>query len=199
MKKTLTAVLLVAGLSILPAPAAADVDFVLEINPLSYLISPDVDNFKVSNGVLLEEIEGFGSLYPTLKAGIGFESETMIFDILGGVGYLWNSAFNATTYSGDLFLRLKVDQKGVFTVGPHVGVIYFNPDWDGTAQVSLDSDTGIVGGVAFTVGSPRVAFSAALDYLSAKFDVSTSGGWTANESQLDISGFQVVLGVQFRF
>ena len=150
-------------------------------------------------GVASGEIEGFGSLYPTLKAGVGFESETMIFDILGGVGYLWNDAFTATTYSGDLFLRLKVDQKGVFTVGPHVGAIYFNPDWDGTAQVSLDSDTGIVGGIAFTVGSPRVAFSAALDYVSAEFDVSTSGGWTANESKLDISGFQVVLGVQFRF
>ena len=199
MKKTLIALLLVIGLLMSTSPASADVDFVLEINPLSYVISPDVEDFKVSNGILVEEITGFGSLYPTLKAGIGFESEKMIFDILGGVGYLWNDAFHATTFSGDLFLRFKIDRKGVFTLGPHLGAIYFNPDWDGTAQVTLDSDTGIVGGVAFTVGSPRVAFSAALDYLSAKFDVSTSGGWTANQSQLDLSGFQVVLGVQFRF
>lgn len=199
MKKTIIALLLVPAVLMLPPPATADVDFVMEINPLSYLISPDIDDFQVTNGALLEEIDGVGSLYPTLKAGVGFESDTMIFDILGGVGYLWNDAFTATTYSGDLFLRLKVDPKGVFTVGPHLGAIYFNPDYDGVAQVNLDSDTGIVGGVAFTVGSPRVAFSAALDYLSAKFDVSTSGGWTASENQLDLSGFQVVLGVQFRF
>ncbi len=197
MKKIKTALFLV--LLVLPSTAAADVDFVLEVNPLSYVLSPDVDDFKVSNGVLLEEIDGIGSLYPSLKAGVGFESDAMIFDVLGGVGYLWNDAFTANTISGDLFLRLKVDRKGVFTVGPHLGIIYFDPDYDGTAQVTLDSDTGVVGGVAFTVGSPRVAFSAALDYLSAKFDVSTSGGWTANQSKLDLSGFQVVLGVQFRF
>ena len=199
MKKVLIALLLVVGLSMATSPASADVDFVLEINPLTYVISPDVDDFRVTNGILLEEIEGFGSLYPTLKAGIGFGSEKMIFDILGGVGYLWNDAFNATTYSGDLFLRFKVGQSGIFTLGPHVGVIYFDPDYDGVARVNLDSDTGFVGGLAFTVGSPRVAFSAAIDYLSAEFDVSTSGGWTANQSQLDISGIQIVLGVQFRF
>lgn len=199
MKKTAIALFLMLGLLVLPSAAAADVDFVLEINPLSYLISPDVDDFKASNGIILEEIDGVGSLYPTLKAGVGFESETMILDILGGVGYLWNDAFTANTFSGDLFLRLKVDRRGIFTVGPHLGLIYFDPDYDGTARVSLDSDTGVVGGVAFTVGSPRVAFSAALDYLSAKFDVSTSGGWTASESELDLSGFQVILGVQFRF
>lgn len=199
MKKWVTALVLALGLLTLPSPARADVDFVLEINPLSYLLSPDVDNFQVTDGILLEEVEGIGSLYPNLKAGIGFESETMIFDILGGVGYLWNDAFTASTFSGDLILRLKVDRQGIFTVGPHVGFIYFDPDYDGTAPVNLGSDTGLVGGVAFTVGSSRVAFSAALDYLKAEFDVSTSGGWTASQSQLDLSGFLVLLGVQFRF
>ena len=199
MKKTRTVLVLLLGLLLTPLTAAADVDFVLEINPLSSLISPDVDNFKITNGILLEEIDGIGGLYPTLKAGVGFESETMIFDILGGVGYLWNDAFTANTYSGDLFLRFKVGRREIFTVGPHLGFIYFDPDYEGTARVKLGSDTGIVGGVAFTVGSPRVAFSAALDYLSAKFDVTTSGGWTANQSQLDLTGLQVVLGVQFRF
>jgi hypothetical protein len=186
-------------LLVLPSGAAAEVDFVLEINPLAYIISPDVDNFQVTNGFLLEEVDGIGSLYPNLKAGVGFESETMIFDILGGVGYLWNDAFSANTLSGDLILRLKVDRRGIFTVGPHLGLIYFDPDYDGVGQVDLGSDTGWLGGVAFTVGSPRVAFSAALDYLRAEFDVSTSGGWTANQNQLDLSGFQVLLGVQFRF
>ena len=178
MKKAALAWFLMLGLLGLPASSAAEVDFVLEVNPLSYVISPDVDNFTVTDGILVEEIDGIGSLYPNLKAGVGFESETMIFDILGGVGYLWNDAFTATSFSGDLILRLKVDQRGIFTVGPHLGVIYFDPTYDGVAQVRLGSDTGLVGGVAFTVGSPRVAFTALLDYLSAKFDVSTSGAWT---------------------
>ena len=199
MKKFNAALSLVLVLLVMPSTAPADVDFVMEINPLSYVLSPDVDDFKASNGVLVEEFDGIGSLYPSIKAGIGFETDTMIFDILGGAGYLWNDAFTANTFSGDLFLRLKVDRKGIFTVGPHLGLIYFDPDYDGIAQVDLSSETGVVGGVGFTVGSPRVAFSAALDYLSAKFDVSTSGGWTANQSKLDLSGFQVVIGVQFRF
>lgn len=198
MKKAPTALLLALCL-LLPVSAAADTDFVLEVNLLAYLISPDVDGFKATDGILLEEVDGIGSLYPNLKAGIGFESETTIFDILAGIGYLWNDAFTANTFSGDLILRFKVDQRGIFTVGPHLGFIYFDPDYDGSAPVRFGSDTGLLGGVAFTVGSPRVAFSAALDYLKADFDVSTSGGWTTNQSRLDLSGFQVLLGVQFRF
>jgi hypothetical protein len=199
MKKSTTVLVLMLGLLVLPSAAATEVDFVLEINPLAYIISPDVDNFQVTNGFLMEEVDGIGSLYANLKAGFGFESETMIFDILGGAGYLWNDAFSANTFSGDLILRLKVDRRGIFTVGPHLGVITFDPDYDGVGQIDLSSNTGWVGGVAFTVGSSRVAFSAALDYLNAEFDVSPSGGWTANQSELDISGFQVLLGVQFRF
>ena len=58
MKKVKSALLLVLTLLMLPSTAPADVDFVLEINPLSYVISPDIDNFYASNGVLLEEIDG---------------------------------------------------------------------------------------------------------------------------------------------
>ena len=36
MKKTAMALFLMLGLLVLPSAAAADVDFVLEINPLSY-------------------------------------------------------------------------------------------------------------------------------------------------------------------
>jgi len=199
MRKAMIVICLVVALFSIPAVGMADVDFVLEINPLSYLISPDIDDFRTSNGIVFEEISGYGSLYPTLKAGIGLESRTMIIDLLAGVGYLWNDAFNATTISGDMFLRFKLGQRGIFTLGPHVGIISFKPDWDGPSEIVLQDETGWAGGLALTVGSPRVAFSAVFDYLSADFGVEPSGGWTANTSSLDISGLLIQLGVQFRF
>jgi hypothetical protein len=199
MRKAMFVICLVVAVFSVPAVGMADVDFVLEINPLSYLISPDVDDFTTSNGVIFEEISGVGSLYPTFKAGIGLESRTTIIDILAGVGYLWNDAFNATTISGDLFVRFKIGQRGIFTLGPHVGIISFNPDWDGTSEIVLQNETGWAGGLALTVGSSRVAFSAVFDYLSADIGVEPSSGWTANKSTLDISGLLIQLGVQFRF
>ena len=63
----------------------------------------------------------------------------MIFDILGGAGYLWNNAFTVNTFSEDLVLRIKVDRRGIFTVGPHLGLIYFDPDYDGAARVGHGS------------------------------------------------------------
>jgi len=199
MKKTVIVVW--ASFCFLTAPAgvAADADFVLEINPLAYLVSPDIEDFRASNGLFLEEISGFGSLLPSLKAGVGFESGTVILDLLGGFGYLWNDAFSATCYSGDAFLRFKLGRQGNVTLGPHLGVVRFEPDYDGIAQVDLGTETGWVAGLGFTAGSSRVAFAMTLDYLSAAFDAAGSGGWTTNQNELDISGFQVVLGVQFRF
>lgn len=199
MKKVAIGICLVISVLLIPGTGSADVDFVLEINPLSYIISPDIDGFKTTNGVVLEELDGYGSLFPTLKAGIGFGSDRHMIDLLGGVGYLWNDGFSAKTYSADAFFRFKVDQRGIFTVGPHIGVIRFNPEWDGPSKIDLADETGWVVGVGFTVGSPKVAFSAALDYLSAEFDVTPQAGWTANENTLDISGFLIQLGVQFRF
>ena len=199
MKKVAVGICLVLSVFLVPATGSADIDFVLEINPLSYIISPDIDGFKITNGLVIEELDGYGSLYPSLKAGVGFESKNHIIDLLGGVGYLWNDGFSAKTFSADAFFRFKVDKRGIFTVGPHIGVIRFNPEWDDPSKIDLSDETGWVVGVGFTVGSPRVAFSAALDYLSADFDVIPQAGWTASENTLDISGFLIQLGVQFRF
>ncbi len=198
MRKAIIGICLFVALFSIPAVGMADVDFVLEINPLSFLISPDADGFSTSNGFVFEEITGSASLYPTLKAGIGFKSDRIIFDFLAGAGYLWNDTFNATTVSGDAFLRFKVGQQGIFAIGPHLGIIKFKPDWDGISQIALQDETGWAGGLAMTVGSSQVAFSA-VDYLSAEFGVEPRNGWTANRSSLDISGFLIQLGVQFRF
>ena len=199
MKKVAVGIFSALTLLLIPAIGSADIDFVFEIDPLSYIVSPDIDGFKTTDGTVIEELEGYGSLYPSLKVGIGLESKTHIIDILGGAGYLWNDGFSAKTFSMDTFFRFKVDQRGIFTVGPHIGVIRFNPEWDGPSEIDLADETGWVLGVGFTVGSPKVAFAAALDYLDAEFDVTPQAGWTANENVLDISGFLIQLGVQFRF
>ena len=208
-KSTFVCIGLVGLLLLIPVSGAADVNFLLDLKPLSFLISPDADSFYVERGGVSgppwsfiyerEEVDGQGSWIPSLKAGAGFEFPWGFLDVLGGVGYLWNDAFDSAMYIGDLGVRFKVDEGGVFTIGGHGGPIYFDPNWDGTSDLELDKTLGWMAGLCLTVGGEKAAFSASFDYVGAKLDVDTKNGWVASDSSLDISGFAVQLGVLFSF
>ena len=188
-----------AGLILLAGPALADTDFVLELNPFSFVHSPDVDEFIATDLVVMEKIDGSASLYPGLKLGVGFEAERIIIDLLANAGYLWNDAFSAKSVGADVFLRFKLDRRGIFTLGPHLGIVRFDPEWDAESDIALKDETGWLAGLGLTVGTSRVAFSAAVDYLSADFEVVPGPGWYTSSRLLDISGLYLQLGVQFRF
>jgi hypothetical protein len=197
--KTKIVAAVAVGILLLAGPASADIDFVLELNPFSFLHSPDVDEFIAPDFVVMEEIDGSVSLYPSIKVGLGLASERVILDLLAGAGYLWNDAFYARSIGADAVLRVKLDRRGIFTLGPHIGIMRFDPEWDAAADISLKDETGWVAGLGLTVGSSRIAFSTTVDYLSADFEVVPGPGWATSSRLLDISGIYIQLGVQFRF
>jgi len=201
LKKAFLTIFFVTVFCWVAMPALAEVTFIIDLKPASYLFSPKVSDFKVgktgSYYSYTEEIQGYGSWIPTLKAGVGIGTSVANIDLTGGVGYLWNMAFNASMFIGDAAVRFKLGEH--FTLGPHVGVIHFIPSWSGEGDVDLSSTTGFAGGVSFTAGGKIASFSMTLDYLNASFDVTTRNGWVASDNKLDISGVALQMGVLFRF
>lgn len=189
-------------LLLLVVPASyAGVNFVVDAQPLALLISPDADGFSArrssSSYSYTESIKGTGSFMPNLKLGIGIDAEIMQLDVTGGGGILWNAAFSAPLARADVSARFKLGP--AITLGPHAGIIYFGaPKWAEDAQLDFSSTTGIMGGLDFTVGK-KVYFLLSLDYVNAAFDVKPKSGWTVNQSELDMSGVALQLGVKGRF
>ena len=210
MKKNLFLLLLIGFVAFLPCQnqAQSPVSFVLNASPLSMLISPDIDGFSVNKSsgsygytYYEEQIQGFGSFTPSFKAGIGIRLSILYLDITGGLGYSYNAAFNAPFYGGDLALRFKLGK--VVTIGPHFGTMIMKPKWTGSGDFSnsdyIDFSTifAFVVGPTFTLGK-KVCFVTSIDYVMGKSDVTTTNGWVANSSELNLSGFQLNYGILLR-
>lgn len=182
---------------LIPLPSSAEVNLVVNFMPGIFIYSPDADGFRVSDGLETGEVSGYISNMATLSAGVGFNSPSLIFDMTGGIGYLYNSAFTAKIVTGDFALRFKI-RKEELTAGPHLAFFKYHSDWDGDADVSLSNDTGIVTGLALTIGSKAFSLSGSLDYIKASFSVE-GPGISLNKDELDISGLALQLGMIFRF
>lgn len=208
MKKNNMLAIMLFVLLAVPVNAMAEVNFTMDISPVSFLISTDVDGFQVENGYMSETIEGTTSFMPNIKAGIGIDTgKLMHLDITGGVGYVFNGAFSTTMVCLDVAPRFKLGN--IVTLAPHIGLIKFGDlSWgDGMDATYADSDdvkitdggSGLIYGVALTVGK-KVAFIASIDGINVEeYKVTTHNGYSANQETLDISGYAVQLGVKFRF
>lgn len=197
MKKNLFSLLCLFSLLLIPLNSFAGMNFIAGLNPGVFLYSPDADGHRVSDGRISEEIDGYISNIATLNAGIGWEAPQYFLDLTGNIGYLYNSSFTGMVYGGDIALRLKLPSE-VMTLGPHVGIMAYDMDWDGETDVSLSDTTGFVAGLCFTAGTKPFSFAASLDYFDASFDVESGNNAVRNE-ELDISGIVLQLGVIFRF
>jgi len=195
--KNFVPMFLLLAMVMIPAKGYGQVGLVVGVTPGIFLYSPDADGHEVSDGLKTEEIDGYLSNLATLNAGIAWDAEMFYLDLTGGVGYLYNSTFTGFLYMGDLALRFKLPTE-VMTLGPHVSLLEFQPDWDGDADVSLADTTGYVAGLAFTVGTKPFSFAASIDYVDAAIEVESDRLPVANED-LDMSGLAVQVGVLFRF
>jgi len=191
------------GLSSLEAisgESGSGINALIEIVPLSYLMSPDIDNFSVTYDYVTEDVTGIGSWIPTGRAGVRFGSPNVDIDVTGGYGYLWNNAATGSFWLGDIAAHFRM--KNNWSIGPHFGVLQF-PDglnWEGSyADVDFADTTGWMAGLVITGqwGSGFTLIS--VDYVSAEFDVETGSGWTANSDTLDISGIAAQIGIGWHF
>lgn len=206
--KFVSAVVITMGMMVLGyGTCFAEMNFVVNANPGSYLISPDVDDFNATSGSITEEIDGSGSWVPSLLGGVEFDTEYTEFDtgdtvymmyaITAGGGYLYNDAFTSPFVQGDVAVRFRI---GNVEIGPHAGVIYFiDPEWEGIAAISLDESLGLIGGLGLTTTGERFRFFVSADYVNGEFDVTASDSWTPNKDEIDYSGIMGQIGVMFRF
>jgi len=178
-------------------------NFLIELIPLWYLFSPDIDGFEASRtgGFLAvsEEIVGWGSLLPCARAGVRMNTPDVDIDLTGGGGYLWNNAVSAPFLMGDVALHFELGKDT--TLGPHIGVVSFDElDWSEDADIDFSDSTGFVAGILLTKGEEDTKFFVAIDYINAEFDVDRVGSeWTTNRNTLDISGVAVQVGLILQF
>ena len=176
----------------------AEMRFIVNVNPATFLISPDADDFSVSSTSAGEEIDGNVSWMPTALAGVEFDADYAVYSLTGGGGYLYNDAFRSPLVQADGAVRFKTAH---MEIGPHVGVLYFiDPEWEGAATVSLDESVGILGGISLVIGrGERFRFFGSLDYVNGEFDVTGSSSWRPNQNEIDYSGALVQIGAIFGF
>jgi hypothetical protein len=180
---------------------------ILEADPASVLLSPDVDGFSLTRSyssryysyTMRESCSGIGSWAPMLRGGAGFVSNKLTTDVTIGGGALVNGCFVAPMGALSVDIRLRPNR--LVTIGPHLALVTIGePEWQGIADVSFSSTSGFEAGLDFTVGKRRVAFGASLSYISlSPLDVTTEGGWVASSDQLDLSGAILKLGAVFHF
>jgi hypothetical protein len=178
------------------------VNLLIELIPLWYLFSPDLDGFEIQQTGPpwnWEEVEGYGSVLPSARAGIRINTPIVGIDITGGGGYLWNDAVSAPFYMGNLSANFYVGKH--VTIGPHVGFVSFSElEWGGDSDVDFSDSTGLLAGLVLTAGGKTARAYVAVNYLEAEFDVEgVEPGWTANRETLDMSGIGVQLGLLLRF
>ena len=101
-----SAVMIAIGMVVLGSGVCfAEMKFIVNANPVAFLISPDVDDFSASTTFLREEIDGSASWMPTVLGGVEFDTEYTVYAVTAGGGYLYNDAFRATLGQGDFAVR----------------------------------------------------------------------------------------------
>lgn len=192
---------------------AFEVDFVLDLQPLTVLVSPDSDGFyleRSSGGTYYSsyermEIEGSGSFMPTLDVGVGFDTSIARLDTTVGLGYLWNDAFGGVVSLVSFDAKFKLGR--AVTLGPRIALVfsenlYFHDiDNDDVWLSAEEGMQGVMYGIDFTAGGKTVSFHLNLDYVDLKpYEVHNDySSWAASDDELDLSGYAVGLGVVFHF
>jgi len=196
MKRTVIGWMVLFALMI-PAKSFALANLIFNVTPGFFLYSPDAKGFRTSDGWKTDEISGYLSNIASVSAGVGVNTPVFFLDTTVGVGYMWSSSITSPVFLGDIAFRLKI-LRDEMTLGPHISFLFFRPDWDGITNITLSDETGVIGGLSFTIGTKAFSVLASLDYMHLAFKTEQPG-ISLNRNDLDMSGLVLQVGILMRF
>lgn len=196
MKRTLIGWMVLFAVMI-PAKSFALTNLIVNITPGFFLHSADAKDFRASDGWRMDEVSGYSSNAISISAGLGVDMLFLFLDTTVGVGYMWSPSITSTVFMGDVACRFKI-LGSEMTLGPHLTLLYFKPEWDGNIKATLSDESGVLGGLSFTVGIKTFSVLASLDYLNLTLKPD-SPGISFSRNELDMSGVVFQIGVLMRF
>jgi len=204
MRASLCTVFTAVCLFGLPAVAESDFEIVVDVLPGTLLISDDLDSFEVRRpsvegdfAIVDAEETSLISIVPNVKVGLGFEFDDVYVTPSLGTGLILNTRFRSWMFRADLAADWRFGRTG--TIGPHIGAITLtDTDWFGDGKVDFSSDSGFIYGGHVTIGHD-IVFVFSVDIIDVELDVTTSDGWTANDTNVDLGGLMLNFGVRGRF
>ncbi|OGR06432.1 MAG: hypothetical protein A2511_02655 [Deltaproteobacteria bacterium RIFOXYD12_FULL_50_9] len=194
--------IILAALFLLATPCyGADTGFYFDVNPLALLSSPHAKEFTASTFSTPAQKEELrqGNSIPNVLMGFGIGGPEKVLNLGLGGGYLSSGTISSSFASLDLTPRLKISE--LIAMGPHIAyMIFASPDRDGSSQIDISGNRGLMSGFAFSYGK-RAAFTLSIDYLDAVFDAKTrqDSNWQFNQEKINMSGMSVQLGVAGNF
>lgn len=197
---TLVSFLMAFGIN---AAQAAEYAILAEVSPANVLFSGDIDKFSVTNdatGLIEDQVKSQTSYVPTLGGGFEIDTQLWRYHVLAGLGMLEHDAFSANILKLEVAAYYTGGLQTGFMVGPHVSAYHFyEPSWDESVSVHLDSTSAVAPGIAFTVGD-KFIIKGSVDYLlGADINVQPANGYSASSESLSLDGIMVSLGVMMRF
>jgi len=192
---------LLAGVCLVPTPVPAEDQYwVVNVQPASILVGLKTGDFQV----MLADGRTAGpttlSTMPNIAAGVGFGLEKMDVEVTAGAGLVINGSFLSYMLNAQGALYFRPSSAPSFTMGPHLGIIYFSaPDWQGNAQASFSGSAGIIGGFHVTLGD-RISYLFAVDYIKASYKANFTGAVPpSGGNSLDMDGLAVQFGIHGQF
>ena len=197
MRKQLLLPVFILAFAVVPSTGKCAIDWVADILPGTIHANFAADNFYVTgpNG---KEIMSLISTLPNISLGAAVGFTEGYVDVKGGGGMLLNAKMGSSVLIASAGLHLEV--KPGIMIGPHAAYLFFaGPEWWGDTDVNISDTGGFLVGFHLAAGD-RIAYLLSLDYMSAKFDVSTdSPNVKISDPKLDMSGLAVQFGVRALF
>jgi hypothetical protein len=201
----LTAALVLAAAGSPGRASGTELDLVLEAYPMTWLLSPDVDDFSIfEDGRRVGDVDWPLSSLPSVRLGLGADTPLAFLDATAGGGVLVQGSIGDYRFLSpyarlNLAAHFKVG--GLFTVGPHVAGLYFaEPEWLDDGDADFSDTWGWAAGLSLTVGGKPVSLAVCAEYLCGSFDVDRGSVTSpASRNELDFSGAAVTIGILCRF
>ncbi len=160
---------------------AATHSILIDTAPTTFLTNKNA-SLVVKQGTTEDELKTKSAIMPNLNLGYEFNQPKWRVAVTAGAGRMFvEPDFEADVSQADIGVFYRVSD--AVTIGPHLGVLYIDPDYYG-ADLAMGDAAAVVPGVSFVAGGRGANFKMSLDYLSgADIALTGSNGTTVTDTE----------------